>query len=114
MKIRQADRIPWWAGYSYTMMGQPLIVVYPVPINWLVRWYRCVVTFLKYRGFKGWEEAIARESRNEVSANWGRIIPEIREQAYQAGYRDGAASTHQNIQELRDQIRELQDIILTL
>jgi hypothetical protein len=47
--LEDGYRAPWWAGYSYYDFEYDAQYLFPIPFNWLVRWWREAVYFLKWK-----------------------------------------------------------------
>ena len=39
-EVAEGERLPWGYGVSYPLVTKPAWVIYPVPLNLLVRWAR--------------------------------------------------------------------------
>ena len=45
--IRENDRLPRFYGYAYSLIGYHTVVIYPIPLNYLVRWLRLFWMWLR-------------------------------------------------------------------
>ena len=50
LKVFEGERFPKGYGLAWRLYDEMAIVAYPIPLNFLARWFREVYLFLKFQG----------------------------------------------------------------
>ena len=66
-------RVPWYLGRAYRDYELRVIILYPIPLNWIVGWSRNLLYYLRLGPSARWEKSI-RDTAYQEGLEVGRQL----------------------------------------
>ena len=82
----EGKRLPWYVGAAYRDVSRQCTVFYPVPVNWVVRWW---MVMLRWWDIVRLESSPRWVRRSEISTLLDTVQESGRQVGYAQGYKQG-------------------------